>query len=217
MKSTSFLNKGNVAKLAVIFVIIFIYLLLQNQYSNIRPEIVRDLIISFGVYGPLVFFLFAVIRPLILFPITIFYLASGLAFGPFWGGILATMGAAVSALIAHTVASKVGIDFLPNKIQAKIIVAEDKIHENGFQNMLMIRFIPLISFDMISYAGGLAKVERLPYLAGTVLGIAPRVFAYTYLGSSFVSFSDPGFWTAFALLLLMFIIPLGVYKKLSHQ
>ncbi len=83
--------------------------------------------------------------------------------------------------------------------------------------MLMIRFIPLVSFDMISYAGGLAKVERLPYLAATVLGIAPRVFAYTYLGSSITNIKDPSFWIAFALLLLMFLAPLGVYKKLSHQ
>ena len=217
MKNSAHFSSKTVYKLLAVLFVFLLYLFLQKQYSTIRPEMIRDLFVSFGIYGPLIFFSFAVIRPLIFFPITVFYLASGLAFGPFWGGILSTIGAAAGALVAHAVAQKAGIGFLPVKLQEKVLHAKEKIDENGFRNMLMIRFIPLISFDLISYAGGLAKVRRGPYIAGTVFGIAPRVFAYTYLGSNIVNIYDPGFWAAFVLLLFIFVAPIGIYKKLSHH
>lgn len=204
-------------KILAIVSIFLLYLFLQKQYSGIRPEMIRDLFVSFGVYGPLIFFSFAIIRPLVLFPITAFYLASGLAFGPFWGGVLSSFGAAAGALVAHGVAKKTGVDFLPIALQEKIELTKSKMDNNSFQNMLMIRFIPLISFDFISYASGMARVQRGPYIAATIIGITPRVFAYTYLGSNIININDPNFWIAFSLLLLIFATPIGLYKKLRHH
>ncbi|SFH56275.1 Uncharacterized membrane protein YdjX, TVP38/TMEM64 family, SNARE-associated domain [Tindallia magadiensis] len=201
-------------KYILIFFIFALYLFLQNQYNAIRPDMFRNILTSFGVFSPVLFLLFSFIRPFAFFPITIFYLASGLAFGPFWGGILATLGAISGALTAHMIAQKTGIEFLPSALQEKILNAKNMINQNGFHSILMIRFIPLLSFDLISFASGLAKIQRKPYILGTLLGTTPRIFAYTFLGSSIVNISDANLWTILFLFMIIFILPLGVYKKI---
>ena len=215
MKLTSYISFNQKKKAAIIVFLVGIpvFLFLQRQYSDIRPEMLRDLIISLGAYGPLALVLFSIFRPLLLFPITLVYLALGLAYGPFWGGVLAVMSAAISAMVAHGLADHAGIGFLPVKWQEKVMTAKKKMETNGFRNVLLIRFIPMISYDLVSYAGGLAKVNRLSYLAGTVVGITPRIFAYTFVGNNVVNIGESSFWIALALLLLIFLLPVYICRR----
>jgi len=205
-------TKKNILKTISSILILLLILNLQKRYSGFTPEIIQGYIISLGMFGPLIFLGFALIRPLIFFPITIMYLASGLAFGGFWGGVIGISGALLSALTAHFVANKIGIDFLPMKWRSRICAVRDRVDEKGLRNMILIRFIPMISFDLISYSAGLSGVKLKPYLLGTLIGIAPRIFAYTYVGSNIMSPGDSNFWIALGVLILIFVIPGLVYK-----
>lgn len=205
-------TKKNILKTISSILILLLILNLQKRYSGFTPEIIQGYIISLGMFGPLIFLGFALIRPLIFFPITIMYLASGLAFGGFWGGVIGISVALLSALTAHFVANKIGIDFLPMKWRSRICAVRDRVDEKGLRNMILIRFIPMISFDLISYSAGLSGVKLKPYLLGTLIGIAPRIFAYTYVGSNIMSPGDSNFWIALGVLILIFVIPGLVYK-----
>lgn len=205
-------TKKNILKIISSILILLLILNLQKRYSGFTPEIIQGYIISLGMFGPLIFLGFALIRPLIFFPITIMYLASGLAFGGFWGGVIGISGALLSALTAHFVANKIGIGFLPMKWRSRICAVRDRVDEKGLRNMILIRFIPMISFDLISYSAGLSGVKLKPYLLGTLIGIAPRIFAYTYVGSNIMSPGDSNFWIALGVLILIFVIPGLVYK-----
>ena len=216
MLKSSF-TKKNIIKLLSAFVILLLIAFLQKKYSGFTPELIQSWIVSFGMYGPLIFLVFSAVRPLIFFPITIIYLASGLAFGAFWGGIIAVAGAVLGSLTAHIVANKVGIDFLPMRLKCRIIAIRDRVDEQGLRNMILIRFIPMISFDLISFSAGLSGVKLPAYLLGTLIGIAPRVFAYTYVGSNIMSPGESGFWIAIGILILIFIIPAVVYKYKSRK
>ncbi len=178
---------------------------------------IRGYILSFGMFGPLIFLGFSLIRLIIFFPIIIIYFASGLAFGGFCGGIIAIVGALLSALTAHVIANKIGIDFLPMKWRSRICAVRDRVDEKGLRNMILIRFIPMISFDLISYSAGLPGVKMKPYLIGTIIGVSPRIFAYTYLGSNIMSPGDPKFWIAIVILLLIFVDPGTVYKYKNRK
>ena len=70
----------------------------------------------------------------------------------------------------------------------------------------------MVSFDLISYSAGLSGVKIKPYLLGTLIGIAPRVFAYTYVGSNILTPGKSTFWIAMLILFIMFLIPGIVYK-----
>lgn len=111
----SYLTIKNVKKVLLVIVAIVAFSYLQRTYSGVTPEMVQDFIRGFGIFGPLVFLIASAIRPLAFFPITVFYLASGLAFGTFWGGVLALTSALVGTLVAHTVTYRFGIVFFPEK------------------------------------------------------------------------------------------------------
>ncbi|WNF36802.1 VTT domain-containing protein [Bacillaceae bacterium IKA-2] len=183
---------------------------------NINPEMVRDFVLSFGIYGPAIFLVTSFFRPLIFFPITIFYLSSGLAFGPLWGGLIALIGAIISAFVIHVVANKIGIEFLPVRWKEKILMTKKKIENANLITIVLIRFIPLVSFDLVSYAGGLARIKQFPYLLGTAIGVAPRIFAYTYLGANILDVNDPQFWIAIGVLLVIFLVPAILYKFINR-
>lgn len=209
-------TKKNIIKASLFIAFILIFSFLQKKYSAINPAAIQAIISSYGVYGPLIFLGFSFIRPIIFFPITIIHLSSGLAFGGFWGGVNAVVGSLIGAVVAHFIANKIGIDFFPMKWRSRITAISEKVNENGLRNMVFIRFIPMISFDMISYSAGLSGVKMKPYVLGTFIGIAPRVFAYTYVGSNILSPGESGFWLALGLLLLVFIIP-GILYKLKGR
>ncbi len=48
--------------------------------------------------------------------------------------------------------------------------------------MLAARLVPILSFDVISFAAGLTRMRFLGFLAATVVGAAPATFVYSYLG-----------------------------------
>ena len=217
MKPYQHIRIGTIIKVAVGLLLLGLYFYLQQQYREISPERIRDVIVSFGMYAPIALIVFSLIRPFIAFPITVIYLANGLAFGVFWGGLLSVASACISAMTAHTLAGKIGIHFFPAKWQKKIVSTTEKIEEHGLRNMIYIRFIPMISFDLVSYAGGLAHVNRLPFFTGTLIGITPRVFAYAYVGANMISMDGPAFWIALGILLFIFIVPFGVYQLIQRR
>ena len=205
-------TKSNLKKVLGLIVFTALFILLQRRYSGVGPEEVQLFIQQFGVFAPLFFLALSFVRPLILFPITVFYLAAGLAFGAFWGGVLALTGALISAWVAHFIASRLGVDFFPMRWRSRICAIQHRVEKQGLRNMVFIRFIPLISYDLISYASGLARLKLTNYMLGTFIGIAPRIFAYTYVGANIIDVDDPRFMTAMIILLLIFTIPYFVMK-----
>lgn len=58
----------------------------------------------------------------------------------------------------------------------------------GFFAILAARLIPLISFDLISYAAGLTKISFKRFFLATFIGIIPGTIFYTWLGISIVGY-----------------------------
>jgi len=57
--------------------------------------------------------------------------------------------------------------------------------------MFLARFIPIFSFDIVSYGAGLTNISLKTFALATLFGMAPPTFALTYLGSSVVSAQWP--------------------------
>jgi uncharacterized membrane protein YdjX (TVP38/TMEM64 family) len=51
----------------------------------------------------------------------------------------------------------------------------------GARGILLLRLLPGISFDVISYAAGLTRIGAKPFILATVAGVAPQAFLYAYL------------------------------------
>ena len=109
--------------------------------------------------------------------------ANGLAFGTFWGGLL-TFG---SALLASAISFWIGRGLGRNAVEALVgrsgLVSTDAwFLRHGAWAVLVARLVPIVSFDLISYAAGLSAIRFRWFLAATALGIAPATFLYAFLG-----------------------------------
>ncbi len=52
----------------------------------------------------------------------------------------------------------------------------------GAYAILVARLVPVVSFDVVSYAAGLTRMGFWRFMLATVVGMAPATFIYAYLG-----------------------------------
>lgn len=144
----------------------------------------RDYLLSFGPWAPAISALLMVLQSLIA-PLPAFLLAfaNGLAFGAFWGGLL-TFG---SALLAAAISFWIGRGLGRNVVEALVgrsglASADAWFARHSTWAVLLARLVPIVSFDLISYAAGLSAMRFRHFLTATALGIAPATFLYAFLG-----------------------------------
>lgn len=148
----------------------------------------EDRIRAFEYWGPLAVILLMtgaiVFSPIPSAPIA---LAAGAAYGHLWGTVYVLIGAELGALVAFGIARLVGYGVLRkwfgNRLDLGLL---------GSQNALMgivfvSRLLPFISFDLVSYAAGLASLAAWRFAAATLAGIVPASFLLAHFGGEMAS------------------------------
>lgn len=151
--------------------------------GQVSPERIRGWVLSFGIWAPVIY-LVAYGQPLVPLPASVMTIAGGLAFGPAWGTLAALTGATLRASSQFLVARLLGREVVAKLLKGRVAKLDQKISENGFQTVLLIRLIPSLPFDMLNYGLGFSKVRFGPYVIASFLGMIPGSFAYVYLGHS---------------------------------
>ncbi|WP_371018884.1 TVP38/TMEM64 family protein [Pseudalkalibacillus sp. JSM 102089] len=154
---------------------------------EIRPSDIRDFILSFGWWGPVIFFLIYTIGPIVFFPTSVLSLGAGLAFGVWPGVLYIIFGATGAAMTGYIMARLFGRSVLKMDKSSWSEKLFKQMEERGFLYIFILRLIPIVSFDLLSYAGGIAKVRFKSFILATVFGMIPGTFAYSFLGSSIAS------------------------------
>ncbi|MBA5867754.1 MAG: TVP38/TMEM64 family protein [Nitrospira sp. CR1.3] len=134
-------------------------------------------------------------------------LAAGAAFGPFYGALYAVIGAEIGAILCFLIARSLGREAL-----ARIMTTENRFCQTCTDHQLMgamfiARFIPIFSFDVVSYGAGLTNISLKTFALATLLGMAPPTFAFTYLGSSVVSAQWPLIAAGIAMVVFFLAMP----------
>lgn len=151
---------------------------------DLRPEAIRNYLLSFGPWAPVVYIIGYMIRPLVFFPASILSIAGGLVFGPLFGTIYTVIGASLGALLSFGIARILGRDFVKPLLKGQLQRCDAFAERNSFSAVLFMRLLPIFPFDMVNYGAGLCGVNPAGYTMATVIGIIPGTFAYVYLGSS---------------------------------
>ncbi len=113
--------------------------------------------------------------------------ASVLAFGPLQGGIYAWIATLTSAALDFTIARKIGaarLEIMSGAVLAKLTQA---IRKNGFTTSFVVRLVPTGPFILVNFAAGLSNMKFLAFLAGTALGIIPKILIVSLIGLGVVS------------------------------
>lgn len=177
--------------------------------SRLTPEAIKELIISLGWWGPVLYIFFYTIRPLLLFPALILTLAGGLAFGPFWGTVYVLAGGLGGALLCFVLARSFARDMARRHLKDKAYfkAVENRIEQQGFKGMLFLRLMPVFPYDPISCLAGLTSIRLTPYLLATLIGMLPGALAYNMLGCSLTDLFSPQFYLGVALVVITLLSP----------
>jgi uncharacterized membrane protein YdjX (TVP38/TMEM64 family) len=131
-----------------------------------------------GPLGPALFIFIYTLSVLFL-PATPFTIAGAVIFGKFHGMLynLAadTLGASISFFLGRYFLRGVARGFL----ETRMPWLDRKAAEDGFSVIFYLRIF-WFPFIVLNYAAGATRIRFRDYLLGTVLGLLPPVFIFTY-------------------------------------
>jgi len=155
---------------------VFLYRLVVEWFVNPIYEI--------GIIGIFLFLAIMAIQGLIVpIPSEIILFAAGMIWGWFIGGLMGIIGSMAAALLCFYISKKGGRPLAEKFIGVNALAMTDElIHKYGIGAIFVARFIPFISFDVISYTSGLVDMDLKKYILGTLIGSIFRAFFYSWLG-----------------------------------
>lgn len=149
-------------------------------------EKLHEFVKQFGIWGPVIIILSMVGQMfLVVIPSVALFVVSVLAYGPFWGSVIALLAVLVASTVGYTIGRWLGpvtVDKLITvKNREKI---EGYVEKYGFWTVIIIRLSPFLSNDAISFVGGLLRMNYWKFMAATSIGILPLIGFIAYLGES---------------------------------
>lgn len=176
------------------YVVLILWLSILGSYfyytfsQGIRPTQTLSQLYNFmsqSPFAPLIFISLYVIRPLLLFSVTLITILSGALFGPVWGLIYALIGETLSASIAFVIGYFFGEGLVEqaSKRFKWLDTYSKRMRENSFETILTMRFI-FLPFDLVNYLSGFLKIRYLSFILATTLGSLPSLLAIVLFGAS---------------------------------
>lgn len=146
-------------------------------------QAVGEYLVSFGVWAPIAS-LFLMVLQAVAAPIPAIFVAfaNGLAFGVVGGGLLTIAGQTLAAAICFGISRALGrgpVESLAGRFG--LAAADSWFSRWGARGVFLLRLVPGISFDVISFGAGLTSIRFGPFVAATAIGVAPQAFLYAYL------------------------------------
>lgn len=169
------------------FVVCWWGLLSLNYERYLSPSVLAQWLHDAGPLAPLILIgsmaTAVVIPPIPSLPLD---LAAGAAFGPFYGALYAVIGAEIGAILCFLIARALGREALSRFMNTGATFCQKCMDHQLMGAMFLARFIPIFSFDVVSYGAGLTNISLKTFALATLFGMAPPTFAFVYLGSSIV-------------------------------
>lgn len=122
----------------------------------------------------------AIIAPI---PGNVITITNGLVFGPFLGSLLSWISILIGSSVCFLISKTLGKPFATRIAGNGLERAERFFKRYGLHAVFVVRIMPLVPFDGVSYAAGLVGVPFSKFIAATALGIIPSVIVYSYIGS----------------------------------
>jgi len=155
---------------------------LEPGWLQLSPAQVEEFVASWGMWGAAASMALMVLHSFVPIPAEVIAVANGMMFGPWRGTLVTWSGAMLGAISAFAVARWLG------RPVVRRFVAEER--RSGIEawtrrpgSLLLLRLIPVVSFNLVNFAAGLAGTSWWSFLWTTALGILPLTVVSVVLGS----------------------------------
>ncbi len=162
-----------------------IFLLANPQIIENLPANLQNWIKDAGPLGWVLIITLMILHSFVPLPSELVALAAGMSYGVLLASILVWIGAMLGAIIAFAIARWLGEPVVARILNPSYLEKLEQWKLNqGIPTLLVSRLIPVISFNLINYAAGLAGVPWWPFLWTTAIGIIPMTLLSVFVGAS---------------------------------
>jgi phospholipase D1/2 len=169
------------------------------------------------LYGVGVF----IVGGLLIVPLSLLTVQSGVLFGPLIGCLVAFTGALGSATVSYWIGRALGTDLMARLIGRDRLRMTSSLRTRGVLAVAALRLLPVAPYTVVNLAAGAVRVPFLTFLAGTFLGIAPGTVVLTLFASGIVAavrHPTPGFIAAIAAgLIALFAVSASLIKFVKRR
>ncbi len=202
-------RSGRVKALGVVFVVLAVALALwwlgggQQWWELFSDrERLQQVVREAGPLAPVMYVSLLVIQAVLApLPAPAVAVVGGYVFGTFWGFVLTWVGALLGGTLCFLLSRIFGRGFVERSTRLRGL--DHQVEEHGAILVFVLRLIPLISFDAISYAAGLTGIGFWRFLLATALGAAPGTFVFVYMGGAA---PGPGLYAALGVLAVLAVV-----------
>lgn len=145
---------------------------------------ISDWVSQFGFWGPF-FIVAAMIAQMFLLVINVvaLMLVAIVAYGSFWGSIIAITAVVVASTLGYWIGRGLGeagiSKLIGQKSQKKV---SGFMEEYGLWAIIIARISPFLSNDAVSFVAGIARMGYFRFLGATLAGIVPLTILLAWLG-----------------------------------
>lgn len=155
--------------------------------------LIRSYINSFGAWAPVASVLLMVSQVVLApVPASVIQLANGVVFGIAGGAVLNLIGQMAGATIAFFISRSLGrtaAERFAGRVDEDGVI-EHWIDRWGGKALLLVRMIPGMPSDFVSYLMGLTNMPAKRYILVSFIGYIPQSIAYAWLGD----YASDWFW-----------------------
>jgi uncharacterized membrane protein YdjX (TVP38/TMEM64 family) len=132
--------------------------------------------------------------------------AAGLLFGTAVGTALVLAGVTASSVTQMFVARRLAAGHHGNLLPQRTRAIEEFLTRHGAVAVMESRIVPGLPWGIVNFSAGLTHLRFRDLALGTVVGGAPKVFAYVALGGSLDDLGSPEAIVAIALLVMLALL-----------
>ncbi|MBT4805551.1 TVP38/TMEM64 family protein [Candidatus Woesearchaeota archaeon] len=212
--------------LFLILAILLYYLITESkavQYYLANPELLKSLILSFGILAPIAIILLQTFQTTIsIIPSQITTIVAGFVFGPVLGLVYSLIGAFFGSMIIFVVGRKYG-----KELALKLFGKKEMVHFHIFFKqkkkwaLFLARIAPIFPNDLVSFMAGLTSIRLRDFNWVSTFGFILQMVILTYFGSELaageVSVTMILITVVVSLLLLLLIFKRPIKKFLIKE
>lgn len=137
-----------------------------------------------GVLGALGYAAFYVVATTSFVPAAVLGVGAGFLFGGVWGTGIALLCRPLGALVSFFVGRHLAREHVQHWIEdwPKFEAINRMTLREPFRIVLLLRLVPVLTFNITSYVFGLTKVTWKQFFGATFIGVLPGSLFYVYLG-----------------------------------
>ncbi len=211
----SLFTPSNLVALGLLLLSILAVWLLRTQLGVdvFTEEGFRQVVDDLGWIAPLLYIvligLAVVISQIPGVPMAI---AAGAVWGTFWAGVYSVIGGFAGGMIAYFLGRTLGSSTVQALTGKQLHFTKGKGENVLGWFIFLTRLLPIFSFDLISYAAGVARLSVPIYVAATLFGMIPSTFFLTFLGDSFEFNLMGALGFSIAAVVVLILLPVAIRR-----